>query len=225
MLESLPSWCGAPDLVAGGIGASLFAAGLVASPLHCAPMCGGFVLGQVADRMARLPGARLTECQRLRAAGLAPYHLGRITTYIALGCVAGGGGLLLRQTAGGTGLFLLIGAALLALQAARTWRPGFALPLTQQIRGYRLGLALGFLPCGILYAALAAAAATGNPVLGGLAMLCFGLGTVPVLVLLGYMGAAGARRFGRGLARMTPAILLFNAGLLTMLGLRMLTGS
>lgn len=200
-------------------------AGLVASPLHCAPMCGGFVLGQVSDRMARLPATHLSECQRLRAAALTPYHLGRLTTYAALGLVAGGGGLAIQHLGLSAGVFLLIGAALLVLQAARRLRPGFPLKLTRTLRGYPLGLALGFLPCGILYAALTAAAATASPLYGATAMFCFGLGTVPALLAVGVLGAAAGHRFRRSLTALTPAVLLFNAGLLTLLGIRLLAGS
>jgi sulfite exporter TauE/SafE len=224
-LSQLATWCGTPGAVGGSVAAGMLFAGLAASPLHCAPMCGGFVLGQVSDRMARLPSAHLTECHRLRAASLTPYHLGRITTYTALGFAAGGGGLFVQRLGASAGVFLLVGAILLALQATRRLRPGFALPLTRNLRGYPLGVALGFLPCGILYAALAAAAATGSPVYGAIAMLCFGVGTVPSLVAVGLLGAAAGHRFRRGLATLTPAVLLFNAGLLTLLGIRLLAGS
>jgi sulfite exporter TauE/SafE len=188
-------------------------------------MCGGFVLGQVSDRMARLPPAQFSECQRLRAASLPQYHLGRLTTYSVLGIAAGSGGFLIRWVGGNAGVFLLIGAALLVLQAARRLRPGFALPLTRTLRGYPLGLALGFLPCGLLYAALATAASTASPLYGAMAMLCFGLGTVPSLVAVGMLGAAAGHRFRRGVTRLAPIVLLFNAGLLTLLGVRLLAGT
>jgi sulfite exporter TauE/SafE len=42
-----------------------------------------------------------------------------------------------------------------------------------------LGLLNGYLPCGILYIALAGAAATSTPFQGSLYMLMYGLGTVP----------------------------------------------
>ena len=83
--------------------------------------------------------------------------------------------------------------------------------------GYLLGVALGFLPCGFLYAALAAAAATADPLRGGLAMLAFGLGTVPALVLVGIAGQATGRVWQRATARLAPAVLLVNAGLLAAL--------
>jgi sulfite exporter TauE/SafE len=205
--------------------AAMLLAGAAASPLHCAPMCGGFVLGQVSDRMARLPSAHLSECQRLRAASLPHYHLGRLTTYSVLGFAAGSGGFAMQWAGGNAGAFLLVGAVLLVLQAARRLRPGFALPLTRTLRGYPLGLALGFLPCGILYTALAAAAATASPLYGALSMACFGLGTVPALLAVGLLGAAAGHRFRRGLTTLTPAVLLFNAALLTLLGVRLLAGT
>jgi sulfite exporter TauE/SafE len=225
ILSQFAAWCGSPSAAGGSIAAGMLLAGAAASPLHCAPMCGGFVLGQVSDRMARLPSAHLSECQRLRAASLTPYHLGRLTTYSALGAAAGSGGAAMQGLGGNAGVFLLIGAALLVLQATRRLRPGFALPLTRTLRGYPLGIALGFLPCGILYAALAAAGATASPLYGAVAMFCFGLGTVPALLTVGLFGAVAGHRFRRGLTAMTPAVLLFNAGLLTLLGVRLLAGS
>jgi hypothetical protein len=229
VLWHFAAWCVSPaaagGLGGGGIALGMLLAGAAASPLHCAPMCGGFVLGQVSDRMARLPSAHLSECHRLRTATLPGYHLGRLTTYSLLGFAAGGGGFAIQWLGGSAGIFLLIGAVLLVLQAARRLRPGFALPLSRSLRGYPLGVALGFLPCGILYAALAAAAATGSPLPGAVTMLCFGLGTVPSLIAVGLLGASAGHRFRRGVAVLTPAVLLFNAGLLTLLGVRLLAGS
>lgn len=45
-----------------------------------------------------------------------------------------------------------------------------------------LGLAWGFLPCGLVYTVLLTAASTGNPGEGALVMLAFGAGTLPALL-------------------------------------------
>ncbi|MSP01445.1 MAG: hypothetical protein EXR07_10420 [Acetobacteraceae bacterium] len=67
----------------------------------------------------------------------------------------------------------------------------------------------------VLYAALAA---TGSPLFAALAMVCFGL------VAVGLFGAAAGHRFRRGMTALTPAVLLFNAALLTIPGTRMMVG-
>ncbi|MCA9056350.1 MAG: sulfite exporter TauE/SafE family protein, partial [Planctomycetaceae bacterium] len=47
------------------------------------------------------------------------------------------------------------------------------------------GLMTGFLPCGLVYAFLALAAARTNPLEGMAVMTAFGLGTIPLMVLTG----------------------------------------
>jgi len=56
-------------------------------------------------------------------------------------------------------------------------------------------MANGLLPCGLVYAALALPVALGSAPLGALAMVLFGLGTVPALVALA-AGLAGLLRRG-----------------------------
>jgi sulfite exporter TauE/SafE len=46
---------------------------------------------------------------------------------------------------------------------------------------YAFGIVNGLLPCGLVYAALSVPVATTHPGWGALAMMAFGLGTVPVL--------------------------------------------
>jgi sulfite exporter TauE/SafE len=48
-----------------------------------------------------------------------------------------------------------------------------------------LGMMMGFLPCGLSFAAFARALAAGGPLSGGLLVLAFALGTLPGLLLLG----------------------------------------
>jgi sulfite exporter TauE/SafE len=231
MISYLASLCGSAPW-AGGLLVGLFVAGAAGSTMHCVPMCGGFVLGQVADGMARLPAARLCEWQRVGRGALLPYHLGRLTTYAGLGAVgATAMGRLPWFTYVSAGL-LLLGAALFLAHVARilpgldrapaAWSRAIALLAKHTRGGYPLGVVLGFLPCGFLYAALAATAASGNPLTGALGMLAFGLGTMPALVAVGIAGQAAGRRWQRGVAAAAPAVMLLNAALLAVLALRSL---
>ena len=230
-LDTIRSMCGSVPALRGGLLVGLFATGAVGSVMHCVPMCGGFVLGQVAQHMARVPVGQLCEFQRLKAALVIPYHLGRLTTYAALGALAG------RVAAwGDAGPWFLIGAAVLFLlfamrrlawleHAPRAWGRlvGHAvrwLPSGSGLGAYGLGIALGFLPCGFLYAALTAAAASGYPAMGAAAMLAFGLGTLPALVVVGYVGRAAGLRWSRATRAAAPAVMVANAALLLMMAWR-----
>ena len=224
---------------------AMLAAGAAGGVAHCAAMCGPFVLGQVSDRLARIPVGELCELARFTSGMLLPYHAGRLTTYAALGVLAGQAGAASRIGILGTALpaFLLLFAALLFLgHALARLAPGLRplLPVleraplawTRAVRrlarridrnrpgsGFLLGAALGFLPCGLLYAAIAAAA-TNGPGGGALAMLAFGLGTVPSLVIVGVAGQAAGRAWQRGSAVAAPLIMLANAALLAAMALR-----
>jgi len=180
-------------------------------------MCAPFVLAQV--------GARV-RLQRLAGSALLPYHLGRGTTYVALGALlATPIGLLdrLDQLRWVPAAMLVLAAAFFTLQALGGWklaarRPAaffhlarhlFARPLGAQ--GYALGAVLGFLPCGLLYAAIGAAAATSDPVAAASGMLGFVLGTTPMLLAIGILGH-GATTQWRNLARKAmPVIAAVNA--------------
>src|SRR5690554_7460231 len=67
--------------------------------------------------------------------------------------------------------------------------PIYALkPVTKRFIGsvkphhqFSLGMLWGFLPCGLIYSALAWVAAEGNPTMGAATMFAFGLGTLPAL--------------------------------------------
>jgi sulfite exporter TauE/SafE len=208
---------------AGGLPASLFVVGFAGSLVHCAGMCGPFVLGQVMSDAERDVGGTYGEWRRLAGASLVPYHLGRLTTYTALGGVAGAATALFAST----GLFawlsagLLVVAAILMVLQALGLATDIGSPLGKPLARlasplsaaqtpwarYVLGVVLGFLPCGLLYGALAAAAGTGSARHGALAMAAFALGTVPALIAVGWGGALLRRRL-RELARWVAAPLL-----------------
>ncbi|HBD10322.1 MAG TPA: hypothetical protein DCZ69_18900, partial [Syntrophobacteraceae bacterium] len=73
-----------------------------------------------------------------------------------------------------------------------------------------LGMATGLLPCSLSWAMLVTAAATQEPVRGGLTMLLFGLGTVPLLLLTGlsaHLLSIRIRFLGERLAAVTVMIM------------------
>ncbi len=84
-------------------------------------------------------------------------------------------------------------------------------PLT----AFGLGVAWGFLPCGLVLAALLAAAAAGSPLLGGLTMLVFGLSTLPLTWGMGLF----ARRSGWQTA--VPHLRLVGAMAVVLFGVQM----
>ncbi|QJE72703.1 sulfite exporter TauE/SafE family protein [Aerophototrophica crusticola] len=93
---------------------------------------------------------------------------------------------------------------------SRPLRPLFAKP--GGLNGYLLGVTLGFLPCGFLYAALASAVGAGSMV-GGLALMAaFALGTMPSLMTVGILGSVAGSRWVGVMKALTPALMLFNAG-------------
>jgi sulfite exporter TauE/SafE len=237
-LHWLGALCTSATTLQGSLLLGLFVAGAAGSVVHCGPMCGAFVLGQMSERMARLPSERLCERQRIGNGMLLPYHLGRLTTYAALGAASATA---LAQLA----WFTRLSAALLTIaamlffthaigrlgridRAPRAWGRLIGtvtshLPRDTLLGEYSLGVTLGFLPCGFLYAAIASAAASSSPAMGAAAMIAFGLGTAPVLMLIGIAGHAGGRRWNRGITAAAPALMIVNAVLLLALAWQRLT--
>ena len=225
----------------------LFLAGLVGGISHCLAMCGPFVLAQVSARLDRVPAAAMSELSRLRGAALLPYHFGRMTTYAALGALAAvltgelvrfsgfqwlAAALLVVAAAvflsqglsRGAGLLPALGGGIGSGGGLGEALAGMARPLLdggeRGPRGYLLGVVLGFLPCGLLYGALAAAASAGSAAGGALAMVSFTLGTVPGLVGAGAAGHFMMRRGGNLVKVLGAALMIFNAGTLGYLAWR-----
>jgi len=59
------------------------------------------------------------------------------------------------------------------------------LPVKHPLQALGLGLIWGWLPCGLVYAILFFALSSGSAWHGGLLMLAFGLGTLPLLLTMG----------------------------------------
>jgi sulfite exporter TauE/SafE len=222
---------------------SLFMAGLLGSATHCMGMCAPFVLSQVTARLENTSLKDMSEFKRLSGAALIPYHLGRMNTYIFLGGVVGllaqgamafGGLKWLSALLLTIASFFFLGYALKKLgmmvklpvfnkthpptQSAWSLKlSGFLKPLfgdPSGFRGYLLGIGLGFLPCGLLYGALAAAAASGDFLAGGFGMAAFTLGTVPALIGVGLAGHLAGQKWQKVITDLAPILLILNAGVL-----------
>jgi sulfite exporter TauE/SafE len=201
-----------------------FMAGLLGST-HCLTMCGGIA--------SALGATRATGAHRGYPL---LYQGGRLTSYAAagglvgaLGLAAGGGfalarwGQVLRLATAAVvvliGLDLALGSGmrlrLLRLPeraGARLWRRILpivtrVLPAAGTARAYALGMLWGWLPCGLVYSVLVAAAVAGSAAAGSAVMLCFGLGTLPAMLGLNYAGAHLALRDG-ALARLLGAVIV-----------------
>jgi sulfite exporter TauE/SafE len=177
-------------------------AGLVGST-HCVLMCGGIAgalgLGTQAGHSCGSPSLRHP----------ALYNLGRITSYTVAGGIAGalGGGALAitglaqlgRVFAALAALVIVIVGLRLAAGArhlggfdragAAAWRriaplTAFLFPVSTPARAFGVGLAWGWLPCGMSYAMLAAALLSGSAQSGAMLMAMFGIGTLPAMLAL-----------------------------------------
>jgi sulfite exporter TauE/SafE len=201
----------------------------LAGSAHCAGMCGPLLL--IVLGRGRAPGHSAWRTALL-------YHLGRISMYTLLAVPAGFAG---RELAGGgAGRLLAVVAGGLLLLAAtgsgmnRWLRPFSQAWSTAVIRagtkattltrryphaGYAvLGLVNGVLPCGLVYAAVTAAAASGT-VAGSIAFMAgFGAGTVPVLMVVTLAGASIPSAVRRRLRFAGPSVLVLAGLLLVMRG-------
>ena len=204
-------------------------AGLFGST-HCLGMCGGIV-GML---HAQIPGDR-----PWLATG---FHLGRITSYLAIGLVATAIGMLpatLLPDAAPVVMRIALGAMIvmmglyvglpgrwrdhagrLAAPLTRRMMPVFArfLPVRSLDNALGLGLLWGLLPCGLLYSVVAAAVLLADPVATGAMIIAFGIGTVPLLLGTGLLVLRFRSAINRPGLRWLAATLLLSTGLLVAFG-------
>jgi len=180
-----------------------------AGSFHCLGMCSGFACALGRDRRGRAAtlGRHLI------------YNAGRVCSYCFLGALAGSLGAALVLHAADNPvitaqrLLALISGALMIfiglqhlgyLKREPAGLPGlggqfFAQALREVLKApgpaapLAFGVFNGFLPCPLVYAFAAQAAASGGPLPGLLIMAAFGLGTFPAMLLA---GGAGAARLG-----------------------------
>ncbi|MBI5783179.1 MAG: sulfite exporter TauE/SafE family protein [Gammaproteobacteria bacterium] len=183
---------------------SAFLVGLLGST-HCLGMCGGIVgaltLG-LKDDIRRSPWSLFPY--------LAAYNLGRIASYTLAGAALGlasaqvlhlvppaSARLAAKVISAGfmiaLGLYLTgcwRGLTVLERLGGKLWTRiepmgRRFLPVNHPGKALALGLVWGWLPCGLVYSALAWSLASGDAMRGATLMLAFGLGTLPMLFAMG----------------------------------------
>ena len=187
--------------------------GLVGS-FHCIGMCGPLALS--------LPLKEQSLTTRITSALL--YNFGRIVTYGFLGLLLGflGFGFSMWgiqqwiSIAMGALMIFSVGVPLMFKQATFVTRLFDRLykVLTTAfgrffgVRTYGSVLLNGFLPCGLVYIALAGALLVTNPVNGAIYMIFFGLGTLPALLATSLAGTFLKATFRTSVRKLMPYIVL-----------------
>lgn len=211
--------------------AAALAMGLFGSA-HCAAMCG--------SASSVLCGASAEGPSRQR---LVAFNVGRLLGYAVLGALANAVTMVGSQASLGFVRFgvrvlsvlavLSVGLKLLDMPSlldpleragAFVWRPASRLvarllPLRTTWQAALVGAVWGLMPCGLLYAALAMASTAPSPAQAALTMLAFGMGTGPVMLLIGRLAVAFARLEARRWLRRGAGMSVLAFGLWTALPL------
>lgn len=183
-----------------------FAMGLFSS-LHCIGMCGS-IIGTLT--LSLKPEIRNNKSTLFSY--VLNYNLGRISSYTLAGLLVGLAEMLLTFPFGaghGHRILQLFSASIMvgAGLYIAGWFPRFAyiekvgaklwkqlepyghklIPVSSRTQAYLFGMIWGWLPCGLVYAALALAATTGDIGRSAMTMFAFGLGTLPSVMGVGIM--------------------------------------
>lgn len=202
--------------------------GLIGS-IHCVGMCGPLALS--------LPVHHLSVFNKTLAISF--YNIGRAVSYAAMGVIFG----LLGQ---GFALFkiqqwLSIAAGLLILiillnnqfgnpkiNALSRFTQTIKAKLGHYLKSektlfsyFTIGAVNGFLPCGLVYVAIAAALAAGTVIKSSLLMFAFGIGTLPLMALTMVFGKFISAGLRMKLNKMIPHLTMAIAVLLILRGLNL----
>lgn len=210
-----------------GLVTSLFIGGLVGSFTHCAGMCAPFVLAQTES------GPVL---QRPLKSLLLLYHLGRTTSYVGLGILTYSilnlaylfsyEKSLITAPLLMTGGVLFLVSAFPVLSSVFPWAAKIRLPAgfislntkaaalfhrQDFLARYMLGVLLGFMPCGLVIAALMASATAQSLPQAIMAMVAFSIGTMPALMAIGICGKGLKQKFPKFSKRFSQAAMVVSS--------------
>lgn len=183
---------------------SMIALGLVTS-LHCISMCGPMVVSYA------LKGTEEGSLAQRLTPNLA-YQAAKLVSYVLVGVVLGALGSAFNIDGIRPYIMFVAGGFMIVLGLGMTGRVPWAAKLTPRPPKFLMnalvktrrkasadaekgvaslgtpitfGLLTGLMPCAPLMGAELAAAGTGSPLLGGVAMFAFGLGTMPLMLAFG----------------------------------------
>lgn len=206
-----------------------FGIGLLGS-FHCVGMCGPIAL--------MLP-VKTTD-PFLKSFRSILYNLGRACSYAALGLLSGFIGQKMALLGFQQALSIIVGSLILLWVWSSKFKsfsnfriPFLSIPIAKfknrlayllhqqksSFSFFSIGLLNGLLPCGLVYMALAAALATGSVWGAALLMFLFGLGTMPLMLILMLSGTAVSSLFRNKVRTLMPYMLSFTALILVMRGL------
>ena len=210
---------------------------------HCIGMCGGIINAL----SFAIPAEQRTNT-KLNLILLA-YNTGRIFSYTVAGAIIGGFGWWLQASLGDTSFFVRIFAGVMlivmGLYLAGWW---FGLrhtesagnhiwkliepfgkrfmPVENAKQGLVLGAIWGWLPCGMVYSVLtwSATASAGGWQQSALIMLCFGLGTLPVMFVTGRFAHKLKSFVQKKWTRNIAAMFMIGFGVWTIVGANQFSG-
>ena len=213
---------------------SIFVIGLLSS-LHCLGMCGGIMGALSLSLPADVRANRLQISLFVTA-----YNLGRLSSYIIAGALAGAFGVEILEWLGlnddsAHGILRIVGVSFIVLIGLYLggWFPQLVkleklgqpvwkiiepvtrrlMPIKTPYQALMYGMLWGWLPCGLVYVILLMTVTSGSAVQGALMMGAFGLGTLPSMLSAGVM-LGWVRRLGQSRhARQLIAVILIVTAL------------
>lgn len=202
--------------------------GLISS-LHCIGMCGPIAMMLPVDR--NNPAKKVIQ--------IMIYHLGRLTAYASLGLVFGilGKGFYMAGIQQNISIIVGVMMITIAIVPERLFmKYNFSKPVYKIISKvksslgsqfkrkspdalFTIGLLNGFLPCGMVYAALFGAIAMQNVTLGVSYMLLYGLGTIPMMSAVVFISNILSVPLRSKLQKIIPVVAVFIGILFIIRGL------
>lgn len=177
----------------------VFTTGFLGGFGHCIGMCGPLVISYTFYE-GRFRGSRISLSPHLL------YSAGRITTYVFIGSLMGLAGSFANTLGRFSGIqdiatiiagciMILMGFSITGILGGMNFIERHNSGVIKAIkmvlesesawRYYPLGILMGFLPCGLSYSVFIASAGTADFLKGMVSAVCFGIGTVPAMLLFG----------------------------------------